>query len=128
MLSTRAGKTPNHDYTITKRAKNQRCLRGSRTMKTTIYTLTGKQNGEIELPSQFNEKPRGDLIKKMFLKSQEQAPYGASPEAGKRYSAKLSRRRRDYKTGYGRGMARSPRKVLWRRGRQFGYVGALAPN
>jgi large subunit ribosomal protein L4e len=97
-------------------------------MKTAIYTLTGKQNGEVDLPKQFSEKLRADLIKKMFLANQKEVDSGASSEAGKRYSAKLSRRRRDYKTGYGRSAARVPRKVLWRRGRQFGYVGALAPG
>ncbi|MCM8780015.1 MAG: 50S ribosomal protein L4 [Candidatus Omnitrophica bacterium] len=40
----------------------------------------------------------------------------------------LSKRRRDYKNVYGRGIARTPRKSLWRRGSQFGFVGALSPN
>jgi large subunit ribosomal protein L4e len=43
-------------------------------------------------------------------------------------SAKLSRRRRDYKGSYGIGIARSPRKIMSKRGTRFNWVGALAPN
>ena len=97
-------------------------------MKSSLYTLDGKKKGEIELPSHFSEKPRGDLIRKVFKASQKAIPTGADPEAGKKYSAKLSRRRRDYKTAYGKGISRVPRKTIWRRGRQFGFVGAEAPG
>lgn len=97
-------------------------------MKAIIYTIDGKQQGDVELPVHFSEKPRVDLIKKAFLASQTQVKHGSKKGAGMRSSAKLSRRRKDYKTGYGRGMSRVPRKTLWRRGSQFGYVGAEAPG
>ena len=55
-------------------------------------------------------------------------PYGASPEAGKRSSAKLSRRRHDYRGSYGFGISRVPRKILTRRGTRMNWVGAFAPG
>ncbi len=52
--------------------------------------------GEKELPSQFKEAVRIDLIKRAVLTLQSNArqKYGAKPEAGQRHSAELSRRRR----------------------------------
>ena len=40
----------------------------------------------------------------------------------------MSRRRRKFKTSYGKGISRSARKTIWRRGSQFGWVGAFAPG
>lgn len=99
-------------------------------MKSKIIDISGKLVEEINLPSQFSEEIRNDLINRSFLAIQanKRQPYGAFKRAGKDYSAKLSRRRRDYKTGYGRGISRVPRKVLTRRGSQFYYVGAVAPG
>jgi large subunit ribosomal protein L4e len=54
--------------------------------------------------------------------------YGAFPEAGKRASADLPRRRRKYRTSYGHGISRVPRKATWKRGTQFGWSGAVAPG
>ena len=99
-------------------------------MKADIYNLEGKSAKKLDLPIQFNEPVRLDLIKRAVISLQlsRRTPYGAYPEAGKRQSAKLSRRRRKYKGSYGRGISRSPRKVLTKRGTQFYYVGAVAPN
>ena len=97
-------------------------------MKVAIYTTKGDKKGEVTLPSVFKEKIRLDLVKRAFLASMTKVPAGATDRAGKRSSATLSRRRKDYKTGYGRGTSRVPRKTMWRRGRQFGYVGAWAPG
>ena len=62
------------------------------------------------------------------LQSHKRQPYGASPTAGKRASAKLSRRRRNYKTSYGIGISRVPRKILSRHGTRMHWVGAFAPG
>ena len=99
-------------------------------MKVDILNLEGKKIGSIDLPIQFYEEFRPDLIKKAVLsiQSKNRQPYGANSRAGKDYSAKLSRRRRDYKTAYGRGISRVPRKIIWHRGTQFGWEGALAPG
>ena len=99
-------------------------------MKVDILNLEGNKTGTIDLPKQFNEEYRPDLIKKavLVIQSNNRQPYGASTRAGKDYSAKLSRRRRKYKTPYGRGGSRMPRKTIWHRGTQFGWVGALAPG
>jgi large subunit ribosomal protein L4e len=95
-----------------------------------LLDLEGKKIKEINLPSQFNEEYHPNLIWRavVTLQSNKRQPYGADPEAGKRASAKLSRKRRDYKTAYGKGISRVPRKTLWKRGSQFGWVGANAPG
>ena len=54
--------------------------------------------------------------------------YGADPRAGKKQAARLSRRRRDYKGAYGKGLSRMPRKTMTRRGMQMIFVGAFAPG
>ncbi len=99
-------------------------------MKVKIYSIEGKAQSSIELPIQFQEEVREDLIKKAFLAimSHKRQPYGAFPDAGKLHVAWTSKRRRDYKTSYGYGISRTPRKVLIRRGSRFYWVGAVAPN
>ena len=99
-------------------------------MKVDVLDLQGKKVKSVELPIQFNEDYRPDIIKRAIhaLWSKLRQPYGAKEGAGMRYSAKLSRRRRDFKGSYGHGMSRAPRKSLWRRGTQFGFVGAEAPG
>lgn len=99
-------------------------------MKAPLYNLEGKKLKEIELPEQFNEEIRPDIIKKavLVIQSHNRQPYGVKPDAGKRASAVLSRRRRNYKSSYGHGISRIPRKTMWHRGRQFGWVGAFAPG
>ncbi len=99
-------------------------------MKIPIRDSKNSEKGQKELPSQFKEQVRMDLIKRAvlsFLSGQRQ-PYGADPLAGKRASAWISKRRRDYKGCYGHGIARTPRKILSRSGTQFNWVGAFAPN
>ena len=64
----------------------------------------------------------------MSIESKARQPYGSDPEAGKRYSAKLSRRRRNFKGAYGIGISRVPRKTVSRSGSRFNWVGALAPG
>lgn len=99
-------------------------------MKTAILDLTKKEMGKIELPLQFNEEVRADIIKKavLYLLSHKKQAYGAKPRAGKRASAFLSKRRRDYRGTYGIGQSRTPRKVMSRQGRRLHYVGAVVPQ
>jgi len=95
-----------------------------------LVDLQGKKVKEVTLPKQFSEPYHPNLIKKAVwtIQSNKRQPYGAKPEAGLRASSDLSKRRRKYRGAYGRGKSRTPRKVMWRRGTQFGYVGATAPG
>ncbi len=99
-------------------------------MKADIYKLDGKKSGTINLPKQFSEKIRPDLIRKAneVIESNKRQSYGAYLGAGTRASVDISRRRRNFKGAYGKGMSRVPRKTLWRRGTQFGWVAAFGPN
>ena len=95
-----------------------------------ILDLTNNKIGEMKLPEQFDEDLRPDLIHRTVLaiQSHKRRPYAASPLAGKRASAKLSRRRRDYRGSYGFGISRVPRKIMSRRGTRMNWVGAFAPG
>lgn len=99
-------------------------------MKANLYDLQGNKIKEIVLPRQFDEEIREDIIKRAVLavQSHNRQPYGPKSDAGKRASAALSRRRKSYKTAYGHGISRVPRKTMWHRGMQFGWVGAFAPG
>ncbi|MBD3355310.1 50S ribosomal protein L4, partial [Candidatus Woesearchaeota archaeon] len=99
-------------------------------MELKIITTKNEEKGKKSLPSQFSEELRPDLIYRavMTLQANKRQKYGASPEAGKRASAFLSKRRRKYRGTYGIGQSRTPRKVLTRRGTRMYYVGAFAPQ
>lgn len=99
-------------------------------MKIPVVDKEKKELSKKEMPKQFTEKVREDLIYRavITIRANLRQPYGAYDSAGMNVSAKLSRRRRDYKGSYGYGMARTPRKTLSHRGIRFNYVGALAPN
>ncbi len=99
-------------------------------MKLNVLDISSQKVGEINLPSQFNEEIRPDLIKDAVLAihSNNRQPYGSMPEAGKRYSSTLSKRRRRYRGSYGIGISRTPRKIMSRRGTRMAWVGAFAPN
>ena len=99
-------------------------------MKVVKFTVESVQQGDVELPKQFDEEFRPDLIKRAVLVVQrnKRQVYGAKKDAGKRASAELSRRRRKYRGSYGAGISRVPRKILSRRGTRFYWVGAFAPG
>jgi large subunit ribosomal protein L4e len=99
-------------------------------MQLTVLNITKTETGKQELPVQFSEPVRPDLIKRAVeaLQNRRRQPYGADPMAGKKCSAEVSRRRRKYRGSYGHGISRVPRKVLTRRGTRFYWVGAFAPG
>jgi len=99
-------------------------------MELKIRSADNKEIGTQKLPAQFSEPVRPDLIKRaaLVIQHNKRQPYGAHPEAGKRQSVTLSRRRRRYKGAYGKGVARIPRKTMLRRGMQMIWVGAFAPG
>jgi len=95
-----------------------------------IIGIEGTETGKKDLPKQFSEEIRPDLIKRAVLTIQScnRQRYGASPRAGKRASAELSRRRHNYRGSYGIGISRVPRKIMSRRGTRLNWVGAVAPG
>jgi len=99
-------------------------------MKTQIIGQSGEKIKDIELPEQFSVAVRSDIIKKVFDAYQFGQPYGAYILAGKKVSAsgKQSHARRKWKTLYGKGLSRVPRKTMSRRGTQFYWVGAFIPG
>lgn len=99
-------------------------------MKLPVFNQENRKSGEKELPGLFAEEYRPDLIKRAVLAFQStlRQRYGASPEAGKRSSSKLSKRRRKYRGCYGFGISRVNRKILSRRGMRMNWVGAFTPQ
>ena len=98
--------------------------------KLKIISTKKEEAGEKELPAQFKEAVRTDLIKRAVLTLQSNArqKYGSKPEAGKRHSAELSRRRRKYRGSYGHGISRVTRKIMSRSGMRLNWVGAVSPG
>jgi large subunit ribosomal protein L4e len=99
-------------------------------MKGNILDVNGKKIKQIELPGCFSQNVRGDLIAKVLEAKKTNQPYAPSPVAGKQNSASgiIVHRRHVWKSGYGRGISRVPRKIMLRRGTQFQQVGAEVPN
>ena len=99
-------------------------------MKLPILDLEKKKAGEKDLPSQFSEAYRPDLIKRAVeaLQNSARQAYGADPKAGMRSSSRLSKRRKNYRGSYGFGISRVNRKILSRRGTRFFWVGAFSPQ
>ncbi|MFT4297610.1 MAG: 50S ribosomal protein L4 [Candidatus Woesearchaeota archaeon] len=99
-------------------------------MKVKILSTDGTEKGSIQMPDQFAEPVRKDVIKRAVtaIESNNRQPYGAKPGAGMRHSATLSRRRHDYRGSYGHGISRVPRKIMSRRGTRFNWVAAVAPG
>lgn len=95
-------------------------------MKTNILSIDGKKTKEIELPNCFSQKIKKDIIAKVLEAKKSKQPYAPSLVAGKQHSAsgRIHHRRHVWKSSYGRGISRIPRKVMSRRGSQFNWVGA----
>lgn len=95
-----------------------------------ILSTNGTQKGNIDLPAQFTEEIRQDLIKKAVevIQANKRQPYGAKKGAGMRASGRVSKRRNSYRTCYGHGISRVPRKIMSRSGTRMNWVGAIAPG
>ena len=98
--------------------------------KIQILDANAKKTGDLELPIQFVEAIRPDLIARSVLSIQSHArqAYGTDPMAGMRHSSKLSKRRRKYRGCYGFGISRVNRKIHTRRGTRFFWVGTFSPQ
>jgi large subunit ribosomal protein L4e len=99
-------------------------------MKVKIFDTKGAEKGSKELPSQFNESYRPDLIKRavVVIQANKRQQYGADPRAGKKHSAYVSKRRSAFRSTYGIGQSRTPRKAMSLRGTRFNWVGAFVPQ
>lgn len=99
-------------------------------MKLKIVNTKNAETGSIDMPAQFSEEVRTDLISRAVLAGQANArqQYGAYNMAGMRHSVDLSKRRRDPKSVYGKGASRTPKKVHSRNGTQFHLVGGNVPQ
>ncbi len=95
-------------------------------IKIPVYDNTGKKTQDVEVVALSTI--REDIFKKATLieNTWSRQGHGADPQAGKKQVINLSKRRRKLRTTYGKGMSRSPRKVMWSRGTQFSYKGAFA--
>jgi len=80
-------------------------------MKASVYDISGKVKGQIDLPSVFSHPLREDVIRRavLALQSQRRQPYGTDPEAGLRSSAHYHGKRRMRYQMINRDMARLPR-------------------
>ncbi len=94
-------------------------------MKVPILSPSGKKQ-EIEVPEFFRHEVRQDIIAKVIEAKKHKQPYGPFEWAGKLYSAsgKIRHRRHVWKSAYGRGISRVPRKIHWRRGSHFYWIAA----
>ena len=100
-------------------------------MRVKVYNLTGEKVREVELPKCFSARIiRKDIIAKIVEMKKSEQPYAPALNAGKQHSAKgqLVHRRHVWKSQYGKGMSRVPRKRHSRRGTQFNWVAAFSPN
>src|SRR3989338_8046026 len=95
-------------------------------MKATVYSVDGEKKSDINLPGVFDSRVREDIALKYYEADKGYHPHSPSPFAGRRHSASgtISHRRHEWKGHYGKGISRLPRKVMWRRGTQFMWVGA----
>jgi len=99
-------------------------------MKATIKDITGKKAKDVTLPECFSTVVRENLVQRVIEAKKVKQPYGPAPNAGNQYSAsgKMIHQRKVWKSQYGRGMSRVPRKIMSVRGSQFNWVGATVPN
>ena len=99
-------------------------------MKAALYDVKGKKKSDVSLPAVFQTDVREDVIQKALRATRFAQPYAATVRAGRRQSAAgtISHKRHDWKGHYGRGIARLPRKTMWRRGTQFYWIGANVPG
>lgn len=98
----------------------------------TVRSLGGESEGEVDLPLQFQERVRPDIIKKAVeaMQANRRQPYGADPESGMKHVTHWKKRSRAYRGIRGRSYpsSRTPRKITMRRGSQLSGPGGEAPQ
>lgn len=99
-------------------------------MKADVLSLAGVKKSQVDLPKQFSEPVRTDLIKRAVLamRTNNYQIHATDPRAGLKQGDAMPKRRRKYKGTYGKGISRVMRKVMWHRGLHFAWVGAFISN
>ena len=97
--------------------------------KIQILDINGKKKSEITTKL-FEEPIREDIIFKVVEAERIWHPNAPKFEAGMARSASgiQRKRRKVWKSDRGKGLSRLPRKIMWRRGTQFSWVGAIVPS
>jgi len=95
-------------------------------MKANVLNLDGRKLREINLPKEFSSEIREDIVAKVLEIKKSQQPYAPSLVGGKQHSASgiIRHRRHVWKTHYGQGISRIPRKIISARGNRFNWIGA----
>ncbi|MEK6844872.1 MAG: 50S ribosomal protein L4 [Nanoarchaeota archaeon] len=98
-------------------------------MKIKVLDIQGQTKKTIELPKFFENEIREDIVAKVLEAKKRQQPYSPSPVAGKQHSAKgkIVHRRHVWRSGYGRGQSRVPRKIFSQKGTKFNWAAAEVP-
>ncbi len=98
----------------------------------TVRGTSGTELDDVELPLQFRERVRPDIIKQAVLTAQanRRQPYGADEEAGLKHVTHWKKRSRAYRGIRGKSYpsSRTPRKITFRRGMQMSGPGGEAPQ
>jgi len=99
-------------------------------MKSQVYDKSANAKGSIELPNNFSDRIRPDITQKVVECQKFHQPMGIGLMAGMKYSAEgtIRHKRHSWKSGYGKGIARTPRKIMSRHGASFNWVGASVVN
>ena len=99
-------------------------------MKIKILDINGQAKKTIELPKFFESEIREDIVAKVLEAKKRQQPYSPSSVAGKQHSAKgkIVHRRHVWRSGYGRGQSRVPRKIFSQKGTKFNWQAAEVPQ
>lgn len=95
-------------------------------MKVNIVDKTGKSVGDFSFVGTA-PAVRDDIFKKAVLAefSLFRQEKGAKLSAGKRQTINVSKRRKAFRSTYGKGGSRTPKKAMWARGSQIRFVGAF---
>jgi len=99
-------------------------------MKIKVLDIQGQSKKTIELPKFFESEIREDIVAKVLEAKKRQQPYSPSLVAGKQHSAKgkIVHRRHVWRSGYGRGQSRVPRKIFSQKGTKFNWAAAEVPQ
>lgn len=92
-------------------------------MKAKLVSLNSEKAIESNI---FSFPIREDITQKCYEIEKEYQPFGPIKLAGMSAAAgKIRHLRKVWKTGYGHGISRVPRRIFWRRGTQFYWKGAI---
>ncbi len=86
------------------------------------------QNKKVDLPKCFSGEIREDIAQKYYNLAKKVSTHSQSKTAGRTDSNKVRHVKEKFRSHYGRGISRVPRKIFWRRGTQFFWQAAGVPG